>query len=301
MTPRDRRVLDADRLLPLAGAALLALPVFAGVAYALLASFGVLGPGASTSDAGARLARWSAVLSTRSTWVSLGWSVYVAATSTALATCGAIAIASAFTRHTVTDRVARTLATLPLPVPHLVAAASALLVLGQSGLLARIGAAFGWIASPADMPALVYDRAGVGLVLTLAWKELPFLALVAVSLRRTIGAHYEEAAAALGAGTMARWRHITWPLLWRGLLPSVIAVFVFALGSYETAVLLAPVSPAPLPVLTMERFADPALARRGEAYVLALLTLGLALVAVLVHEWTRARWARLAPAARGAT
>lgn len=301
MTPRRSHALDAGRLLPLAGAALLALPVFLGMAYAALASFGVVGPGATTADGGTRLARWSAVLTTRSTWASIGWSVYVAATSTALATCGAIVIASAFTRHTLTDRVARTLATLPLPVPHLVAAASALLVLGQSGLLARLGAAFGWIATPADMPALVYDQAGVGLVLTLAWKELPFLALVAVTLRRTIGAHYEEAAAALGAGAVARWRHVTWPLLWRGLLPSVIAVFVFALGSYETAVLLAPVSPAPLPVLTMERFADPALARRGEAYVLALLTLGVALAAVLVHEWTRARWARLAPSAGGTT
>jgi putative spermidine/putrescine transport system permease protein len=272
--------------LPLLLAGALALPVLLGTAYALLASLGLQGAGATGTLS---LARWEAVLGARSTWLALGWSIAVAATATLLATVGAIVIAGAFPSSRLLDRSARALATLPLPVPHLVAAATALLVLGQSGLLARLGAALGLIASPAQMPALVYDRFGVGLMLTLAWKELPFLGVVAIALRQTLGDRYDEAAAVLGANARTRWRLITWPLLWRGLLPAVIAVFVFAVGSYETAVLLAPVSPAPLPVLTMERFADPALARRADAYVLALLALGVAVLSVVAHEWARAR------------
>jgi putative spermidine/putrescine transport system permease protein len=279
---------------PLLLALLVASPVFVGMAHALLASVGLAGPGRGAAAGAVDLSRWAFVLSARSTWWSLGWSLYVAVTATALATLVAIAVASAFATDTRADRLARALATLPLPVPHLVAAASALLVLGQSGLLARAGHALGLLQTPAGMPPLVYDVPGIGLILTLAWKESPFLALVAIAVRRTIGAEYDDAATGLGARGWTRWRLVTWPLLWRGLLPSVIAVFVFALGSYETAVLLAPVQPVPLPVLTMERFADPALARRGDAYVLALLALGIAALAVVAHEWTRARWTRVA-------
>ena len=278
--------------LPLLAAAVVAAPVLVGAGYAILASLGLAGPGQSANGIH-DTSRWHFVLSSRSTWWSIGWSLQVAIISTALATLGAVVVAAAFSTSTRTDRWARGVATLPLPVPHLVAAASALLVLGQSGLLARVGYALGLVQTPADMPPAVYDAPGVGLLLTLAWKEWPFLALVAIAVRGSIGDMYDETATGLGARAWTRWRLVTWPLLWRGLLPSVIAVFVFALGSYEAAVLLAPVQPAPLPVLTMERFADPALARRGDAYVLALLALGIAALVVGLHEWSRARWSRL--------
>jgi ABC-type spermidine/putrescine transport system permease subunit I len=160
-------------------------------------------------------------------------------------------------------------------------------------LLARVLHAFGLINAPANMPALVYDTGGVALILALAWKELPFLAVVAIALRAGIASELEDAARTLGASRRTVARTVTWPLLWRGLFPAVIATFVFAFGSFESAVLLAPIDPAALPVLTMERFADPLLARRGEAYGLALIALGVATIAVAAHEVTRARWGSL--------
>lgn len=273
---------------PMLLALLVASPVLLGVLYATLASLGVVGAGASGQVA---LDRVVDVLRTRSTWRAIGWSLYVAASATLLATLAAAAVAMCFGTSSRTDRAARALATLPLPVPHLVAAATALLLFAQSGLLARVLFALGLIEVPADMPALVYDRGGVGLIIALAWKELPFLTVVALAVRHSDHVALAEAARTLGAQPAQLRRLISWPLLWRGLAPAAIAVFAFALGSYETAVLLAPVDPAPLAVLTMERFVDPALARRGDAYVLALVGLALAAVAVAAHEWARARWA----------
>src|SRR5690606_33520585 len=160
--------------------------------------------------------RAQAVLADRSTWRGLAWSLYVASVSTALATLGAAAVAMLFTRRTRGDRVARSIATLPLPVPHLVAAATALFVLGQSGLLARLLHAAGLVDVPADMPPLVYDRAGVALIMALAWKELPFLAVVAIALRQEQSQALDEAARTLGATPSLVARRITWPILWRG-------------------------------------------------------------------------------------
>jgi len=79
-------------------------------------------------------------------------------------------------------------------------------------------------------------------------------------------------------------------VLWRGLAPAVIAVFVFAVGNWEMAALLAPSDPLALPLLLADRAADPDLARRGDAHVVALLLLAVGVAAVVAHEWARARW-----------
>lgn len=275
----------------LAAALFLAAPVLAGIAYSAAASLGVLGPGAS----GAGVVRVERVLSESATWRGLGLTVWVAALATVLATIGAVIVAVLFRGAALMDSVARGLAVLPLSVPHLVAGALGLWVLGQSGEIARVLTAVGAARAPADVPALVYDRLGLGLALTMAWKEFAFLAVVATALLATRSRDVEDAARTLGARPFQTFVRITWPILWRGLLPAVIAVFIFVAGSYEAAALLAPSDPLMLPLLVADRAADPDLARRGDAYVVSLLLLGIAALAVVAHEWTRARWEPLGP------
>lgn len=273
----------------LVAATLVAAPVLAGVAYSLAASLGLAGPGA----AGLSAARPLRLLADHALWSGLFFSLWVAGASTSLATAAAVLTASLFRGSGRGDRVARALAVLPLPIPHVVAGVLGVLVLGQSGYLARVGHALGIVSSPASMPALIYDRWGVGLIITLAWKEFPFVALVAISLVATRGAALEEAARTLGADASTAFRRVTWPLLWRGLMPAVVAVFVFVAGTYEATALLAPSDPLALPLLTLERYTESSLARRGDAYVLVLVGLALSGVAVALHEWTRARVERL--------
>ena len=267
-------------------ATLVAAPVLVGVGYAATASIGAVGAGA----AGASAVRLYRVLGDRQTWAGLAWSASVAGAATMLACIGAIAIAVSFRGTRLSDRVGRIFASAPLPLPHLVAAALAIWVLGQSGMLARIAFALGWIAVPAGMPPLIYDRWGIGLILTMAWKEMAFLTIVATALLSTGTIFAEEAARTLGAGEWETFRRVTLPVLWRGLLPAVIAVFIFILGNYEAAALLAPSAPLALPLLMTERAVDPDLSRRGDAYVVALLLLAMGILAVIAHEWVRARW-----------
>jgi putative spermidine/putrescine transport system permease protein len=129
----------------------------------------------------------------------------------------------------------------------------------------------------------------------LAWKEMAFLAIVSSALLVTRGAAAEEAARTLGASPLETFRRITWPLLWRGLAPAVVAVFVFVAGNYEVAALLAPSDPLALPLLVVQRATDPDLARHGDAYVVSVLLLVIASAAVAVHEWVRARWEPFVP------
>lgn len=279
MTRKDPK---AGNLLPYA----LAVPVVFGVLYAALGSLGLAGTGAR----GWTLGHWARTLADPAVWRGLGWTLWVAGVSTAISTGAAVFLAVIFRENRGLDRFARLLALAPLPIPHLVAGVSGVLILGQSGVLARLGHALGWIETPAAMPALVADPLGLGLILSLVWKEVPFLALVAFSVLASRGIHLEEAARTLGASGWTTFRWVTWPVLWRGMLPAVVAVFAFVAGSWELPSLLAPSDPMALPLQILERHTDPALARRGEAFVLTLLSLGLALGAVLVHERLRARW-----------
>ncbi|MDQ2665643.1 MAG: ABC transporter permease subunit [Gemmatimonadota bacterium] len=290
MKARADRGVGRDGLVGVLLALAVAAPVLAGIAYSAAASAGIVGAGAGNAST-VRIAR---VLADPATWAGLVLSIGVAAMATTLATVAAVTVAVVFRGTRFTDRIGLALAALPLPLPQLVAAALGVWVLGQSGLLARLAFAGGWLSAPADMPALVYDRWGIGLMLTMAWKETAFLSVVASALLATRTSAAEEAAHTLGAGAWATFRRVTWPVLWRGLLPAVLSVFIFVAGSYEAAALLAPSAPLVLPLAIADRAADPDLTRRGDAYVLTLLLLGIAIVAVAAHEWARARWEPLA-------
>jgi putative spermidine/putrescine transport system permease protein len=271
-------------------AALVATPVALGVGYAAAAALGVVGASAGDTFSSRRLV---SVLRDPAVRESILWTLWVAAASTLLAGVAAVVTAAVFRGTRRVDRVARAAALLPLPIPHLVAGVLGLMILGQSGLLGRTAFALGLVHVPGDVPALVYDRAGVGLIVTLAWKEFAFLVLVAWSALAERGMALEEAARTLGASAWQTFRRITLPVLLRAMLPAGVAVFTFVLGSYEAAALLAPSDPLPLPVLTLERYTDAALSRRSDAFVLALVGIGLAGLAVAAHEWARSGWARL--------
>jgi putative spermidine/putrescine transport system permease protein len=222
------------------------------------------------------------VLGAAETWRSLAWTVATAAAATGLSAAAACFVAVRLR----TCPAGQFLAVLPLAVPHVAAALAALLLLGQSGLFSRLTYAVGLTSGPGDFPELVYDTAGVSVVLAFAWKEFPYLTLTALAVLLTRSGELEEVARTLGASPRQVFRRVTWPHLWRGISPAVLAAFAFLIGQYEIPAVLAPSDPLALPLLTYERTVDPDLARRGEAHVLALLALAVAAAIVVLH----ARW-----------
>jgi putative spermidine/putrescine transport system permease protein len=280
----------------LLAALVVAAPVLVGLGYSILAAVGAVEPTPGAASTGPSLERVGRVLTERAVWSGVLWSVWIAGAATAISTALAMLLAVAFRGDRRLDRAARSLALLPLPIPHIVAALLAVLILGQSGLLARSAHALGWLEAPADMPALVYDPAGLGLIMALVWKETPFLALVAFSVLARPGvASLDETARTLGSAPVDVFRRVTVPVLWRGMLPAAIAVFAFAVGSYEAAALLAPSEPLALPLLMIERYADASLGRRADAFVLVLLAMSIALAAVALHERVRRAWTEFQP------
>lgn len=269
--------------------AVVVAPVVAGCLYSMAAAVGMAGAGASGFDP-ARLIR---VLDDPVTWRSVGWTLYTAGVATVIATVAALALSVQLQY----SRAGRFLATLPLSVPYVATGLAAVLLLSQSGLLARLAFAAGLIEQPAAFPELVYDRPGIALILSFAWKELPFLALTAFAVLDTGGGALVDAARSLGATARETFRRVTLPLLWRGVAPAAIAAFAYLVGQYELAVLLAPSDPQSLAVLTYERAQDPDLTMRGDAHALGLIAM--LLCGALVFWHGRARHLAAATMERG--
>ncbi len=93
-----------------------------------------------------------------------------------------------------------------LAIPHLVGALSIGLLLAPSGLLSRAASAVGLVDDAQSVPALTQDAFGWGIIAEYAWKETPFIAVVALAALSRGILDLEDVARTLGAGPWARFR-----------------------------------------------------------------------------------------------
>jgi len=164
-------------------------------------------------ESGPTLSHYAAVLGDREIHAALGLTLWVACISTALSVVCGVGLALGLRHGRRAQRGVHTLLQAPLAIPHLVVALATITVFAQSGLLARAAFALGLIDSPSGFPVLVNDSAGLGIILSYAFKEVPFIALVATTLLARRGDEHDQVARTLGASPWQRFRHVTWPFL----------------------------------------------------------------------------------------
>lgn len=265
----------------LPAAVALTLLVAAGLGYAVAQSLGFL-PLAGDVDPG--LDAYRTLLSGGPDGDLLGsaaFTLWVSAASTLLAALLALAAVVWMDRPAARGRRLGTgLLHLNLAIPHVVWALGLLLLLSQSGLVARAAAAAGLVEMPADVPVLVRDRYGIGIVIHYATKEAPFLALVAIALARSQPPQLRAVAEVLGATGLRRLRLVTLPAVLPGLAAASALVFAFVFGAYEAPVVLGVTEPRLLPVASLELFADPDLTTRPVAMALGIAMTVLTLLAI---------------------
>lgn len=210
-------------------------------------------------------------------WVSLR----LALCSATLACVAGMAIAMALVRLGKTRGGVLTMIRLPILTPHAVVAVFMVQLLGQTGLLARLGYAQGWIEDFSQFPQLLYTPGQMGTIFAYLWKEAPFVAYFVLaflgSIRDTLG----QAAENLGASPVRSFFLITLPLSLPVMGKAFLILFIFAFGGYELPLLLGATLPKALPVQAYLSYMDPNLLNRPLAMamnsVILLLSLGMAL------------------------
>lgn len=261
--------------------ALIALLFFGGLVVGLGQSFGYF-PAINSFEFTFRY--YQDVLNSSTFFASLWQTFRIALLSTVMSSAIAIALAMVL-RHTFKgSRFFTFMFQLSIPIPHLVAAAGVVLLVSQSGILARGAYALGLINVPREFPVMVFDRPGTAIQLTYLWKEVPFIGIVVLAILQGIGPQYEEIARTLGANAWQRFRFVLLPLILPGVLSTSIIVFAYVFASYEIPLLLGVRHPTTLPVLAYQNYQDPDLSLRPQAMAMSIILTLIAVVLLVIYK-----------------
>lgn len=251
-------------------------PVLVGLAFSLAYSVGAIG----LLSHGLTLAHWQWTLTQRETWVSVAFSLWTAlaclAFSIPLALGGLYLLGQRLHRGALAY-----LLYVPLATPAIVAALLSFELLSGAGLISRVAFALGLIDSTTAFPHLLFDRAGVGIILTHTALVAPFLLLLFDRLAQSERAgEYEQLAVSLGARRWQAWRGVVLPLLLRRAAPTLSVYLIFLLGAFEVPLLVGASYPAQMSVTVQRQFGSFALADKPRAYALVALYLMLMMAAL---------------------
>ena len=171
---------------------------------------------------------------------------------------------------------------LPILVPHTVTALFAILILSQTGLLARWAWALGVISDPGELPQLLFTPGYGGTILAYLWQEIPFVAYFSLALMAGVSDTLGEAAENLGASPLRAFLAVTLPLSLPAVSQAFLIIFLFAFGGYELPLLLGATLPKALPVYAHLAYMHPDLRQRPAAMALygVILLLSIAMAAL---------------------
>lgn len=194
----------------------------------------------------------------RSVWVSLK----IALWSSVLACVLGVVLSVALVRTGKTRGGLLYAVRLPILMPHAVVALFMIQLLGQTGLLARVGYALGLLSDYSHFPQLLYGPGYLGTILAYLWKEIPFVAYFVLAFLSGISHTLGEAAENLGASPVKSFFQVTLPLSLPVIAKAFLIIFIFAFGGYELPLLLGATLPKALSVETYLAYADPNLLHR---------------------------------------
>jgi len=258
-------------------------PLMAGIIYALLYSFGVIG----LMSEGMTLAYWQQALGRQEFWFSLGYTFYIALATIALTITGALSL-SLFLKKPFRQGFPGFSLYVPLAFPAIVVAFLVFQVASQSGLLSRMLWQLGLISDSAAFPELVNDPFGIGIIAAHTFMAMPFFTLYFINLYDGERIReYVRVAGSLGASRMQQLQRVEIPILLRRAFPTIILYTIFVLGSYEIPLILGRQSPQMMSVMIINKLRKFSLSTIPEAYVAALVFVGIIIVLLIIIFKTR--------------
>jgi len=246
-------------------ALLIVLPFSAGLIYAFLYSFGLVG----ILNQGFTLIHWRNVFASGELWRSLAYSFYIAGLSLFIAV--ALAFLFIMLRR---DRNERTsyFIYLPLTLPAMVAAFFTFQFLSNAGFISRIFNALHLTNGPGNFPDMINDPWGVGIIITHVMLALPFFIILFQNYYRSENLEtLRDLSLTLGSSHSQFTRKILVPLLLLKTSAPLGLYFLFMLGSYEIPLLLGQQDPQMVSVLVTRKLSRYNLQDIPQGYIIAIL------------------------------
>lgn len=251
--------------------ALAVLPLVLGIIYALLYSLGLVG----LLTGGFTLRRWSQVFSDSELWFSLGFTFYIALSTIALTIAGALTL-TLFLKQPFERGLTGFSLYVPLAFPAIVVAFLVFQLGSQSGFFARIFYQLGIISQASAFPELINDKFGIGIIAAHTFMAMPFFTLYFMNLYEQENVdELSKVGQTLGASRFEQIRQIAVPMLLQRAFPTLILYTIFVMGSYEIPLILGRQSPQMISVLIIRKLRKFSLSTIPEAYITALIFIGI--------------------------
>lgn len=203
----------------------------------------VLGSFSDATGAFPTLATWRELLSTPVYLDGLWFSLWLGVAPTAVSLLVSLPLSALMQANETTQKLFGALYRIPLVVPGIVAGFIVLVLLDRGGTVSRLLAPFGL-----GVPRLVRDSWGIGAIIALSWKSIPFMTLIIAGAMAAINKDVLLAARTLGASRWTILRRIQLPLARPGITAAVLLSFIGSLGSFVIPSLVGPSYPLPLSV-----------------------------------------------------
>lgn len=261
---------------------LTAVPLGAGLIYALLYSLGLTG----ILNHGFTIEHWQKLLLGDAFLWSLSFSVWVAlvtmAISVALALAAVLRWQRAFER-----RFLSFLIYLPLVFPAMVVGFYTFQMLAKSGVLSRVSYQLGWISNLNQFPDWINDNWGIGIIVAHTFMATPFLIILFSNLYQNERLdEFVKLAETLGASRRQIVWRVTTPVLLNRAFATLVLYFIFVMSSYEIPLLLGSQSREMISVLTIRKLQRFNLNDIPQAYAISVLygAILILLVTRLLHK-----------------
>lgn len=212
----------------------------------------------------------------REEWQLIGFTARMAAASTLMVLPIGLAVAWCLSRPRWRGKaLLETLVTLPLVVPPVVTGLVLLKFFGRHGPAGK------WLHDVLGLEIIFTWRA---VVIALAVMSLPLLVLAARTAFEEVDPAFEQIARTLGAGEWRIFFTVTLPLARRGVLAGTLLAFARALGEFGATIMVAGNIPGQTTTLSVAVYQSVQLGEDGHAWLLAGVSVALALLAVLASE-----------------
>jgi putative spermidine/putrescine transport system permease protein len=212
---------------------------------------------------------------------SLGLSLRITILSTLLSLLIGIIITRVLFRHFIQNKW-KVFVWIPMLLPHFVAGYLVILFLAQSGWFSSLFYQWGFISDRSQFPILVTDAAGIGMMLTYVWKEVPFVVLMLLPVYYQLDRNYEQVVRTHGGSGWDVFKHAEWPWLFPVVMETGIILFAFIIAAFEVPYLLGVTYPKMLPVLSYQWFFEGDWSNRPLAMVAMVLTTCMILILSLI-------------------
>lgn len=227
---------------------------------------------------------YKAIFTDKAFLVSLVYSLYIALASTILSIILAIIIAMVLRKTFIGKSIAVFTFQFPIPIPHIVSGVAVFMLFSQSGFLSRIFSMIGIGNSPSDFPEIVYGTNGMGIIIALLWKFMPFIGVSVLAILQSKGIVYEEQATSLGANAWQRFRYVLLPIMKPAIMSTSILTFAYGFGSYELPYLLGGVYPKTLAIVAFDRFNNVDLTYRPQAMAMSMVITVIVVSLILLYR-----------------